>query len=194
MNRSIAPVGSLAMLIVLVVAACVPPPVKVGQRALEDRSTSDIVTDNEIVLDVNELMVKYETVAVSTEIYEQRLLVYGLLNDAAAVESFRADAGKIEGVKALYWHVTYMSAADQEAKKDEMLGIAGATEAKATVEANWLEADGVSSLNFRAGIDPLATAYILGRAKSAAEKEKALAEAGNVPEIKRVVDYVEVRP
>ena len=75
-----------------------------------------------------------------------------------------------------------------------MLGIAGATEAKATVEANWLEADGVSSLNFRAGIDPLATAYVLGRAKSAAEEQKALAEAGNVPEIKRVVDYVEVRP
>ena len=118
MNRSIAPVGSLALLFGLVVAACVPPPVKVGQRALEDRSTGDIVTDNEIVFDVNKLMANYETVAVSTEIYEQRLLVYGLLDDAAAVESFRGDVGKIEGVKALYWHVTSMSAADQEAKKD----------------------------------------------------------------------------
>jgi len=161
---------------------------------LEARGTSDIVKDNEIVVDVNKLMATYETVAVSTEIYEQRLLVYGLLDDAAKVESFRGDVSKLEGVKALYWHVTYMSAADQDAKSDDILGLAGAAGAQANVEAKWLVADGVNSLNFRAGIDPLATAYILGRAKSAAEQQKALAEVGKVAEIKRVVDYVEVRP
>ncbi len=97
-------------------------------------------------------------------------------------------------MKALYWHVAHMSAADREAGKDELLGIAGSTEAKTTVEANWLEAEDVGNLNFRMGIDPLATAYVLGRAKSAAEKQKALAEVSKVPAIKRVVDYVELRP
>jgi hyperosmotically inducible protein len=187
--------GGLALVLVLVVGACASSPViKIAQRALEDRGTSDTVKDNEIVVDVNELMATYETVAVATEIYEQRLLVYGLLGDAAKIESFRGDVGKIEGVKALYWHVTYMSEADQEAKADEILGFAGSTEAQAKVEANWLSADGVSSLNIRAGIDPLATAYILGRAKSASEKQTALAEVGKVSAILRVVDYVEVRP
>jgi hyperosmotically inducible protein len=187
--------SGLALVLVLVVGACASSPViKIAQRALEDRGTSDIVKDNEIVVDVNELMATYETVAVATEIYEQRLLVYGLLDDAAKIESFRGDVGRIEGVKALYWHVTYMSEVDQEAKADEILGLAGSTEAQAKVEANWLSADGVSSLNIRAGIDPLATAYILGRAKSAAEKQTALAEVGKVPAILRVVDYVEVRP
>jgi hypothetical protein len=187
--------GGLALALVLVVAACAPPSVKIAQRALEDRGTSDLVKDNEIVVDVTRLMATYETVAVSTEIYEQRLLVYGLLDDAAKVESFRGDVGKIRGVKALYWHVAYMSAADQEAKKNQILGLAGAAEAQAKVEANWREAEDVGSLNFSAGIDPLATAYILGRARSAAEaeKQKALDEAAKVPAIKRVVDYVEVR-
>ena len=71
----VAGIGGLAIALMLMVAACAPPPVKIAQRALEDRSTSDIVKDNEIVVDVNRLMAKYETVAVSTEIYEQRLLV-----------------------------------------------------------------------------------------------------------------------
>ena len=189
-------IGGFALALALVVAACASPPplVKIAQQALEDRGTSDIVKDNEIEVDVNKLMATYETVAVSTEIYEQRLLVYGLLDDADKVESFRGDVGQIAGVKTLYWHVAYMSAADQAAKKDEILGFASATEAQADVVANWLLADGVGSLDFRAGIDPLATAYILGRAKSAPEKQKVLAEVGKVPAIKRVVDYVEVRP
>jgi hypothetical protein len=89
--------GGLALALVLVVAACAPPSVKIAQRALEDRGTSDLVKDNEIVVDVTRLMATYETVAVSTEIYEQRLLVYGLLDDAAKVESFRGDVGPIGG-------------------------------------------------------------------------------------------------
>jgi hyperosmotically inducible protein len=195
MARTVVPgLSGLALVLLLVVGACASPPVKIAQRALEARGTSDIVKDNGIVVDVNKLMATYETVAVSTEIYEQRLLVYGLLDDAAKVENFRGDVAKLEGVKALYWHVTYMSEAYQDAKSDEILGLAGAVEVQTNVEAKWLVADGVSSLNFRAGIDPLATAYILGRAKSEAEKQKALAEVAKVAEIKHVVDYVEVRP
>ena len=188
--------GGFVLALLLVAGACAPSPplVKIAQQALEDRGTSDIVKDNEIVVDVNRLMATYDTVAITTEIYEQRLLVYGLLDDATKIENFRGDVAKIEGVKALYWHVIYMSEADQEAKADEILGFAGSTEAQAKVKANWLEADGVSSLNIRAGIDPLATAYILGRAKSVAEKQMVLAEVGKVPAIMRVVDYVEVRP
>ncbi len=50
---------------------------------MEERSAADITKDNEIVIDVNQLMAKYETISVSTEIYEQRLVVYGLLDDKA---------------------------------------------------------------------------------------------------------------
>ena len=74
-----------------------------------------------------------------------------------------------------------------------LLGFAGATEAQVEIESNWLETEGVSSLNYRAAIDPLGNAYILGRAFTAEEEALVLADARKADGIKNVVDYVEVR-
>jgi len=184
---------SLFALFVLVLSSCTPPPVTLVQRAAETRSSEDIAKDNEIVIDVNKLMAKYETISVSTAIYEQRLVVYGLLDDQSIVDGLRKDLGSVEGIKALYWHVEYMSEEEQEAKKDELLGFAGATEAQVEIESSWLETEGVSSLNYRAAIDPLGNAYILGRAFTAEEEALVLVDARKADGIKNVVDYVEVR-
>jgi len=184
---------SLGALLLVALVSCTPPPVTIVQRAAETRSSGDIAKDNEIVLAINKLMAKYETISVSTAIYEQRLVVYGLLDDQSIVDGLRKDVGGVKGVKTLYWNVRYMSKEDQEAKKDEILGFAGATKAQATIESNWLRTDGVSSLNYRAAIDPLGNAYILGRAFTAEEEALVLADAKKVSGIKNVVDYVEVR-
>ena len=48
-------------------------------RAIEARSASDIAKDNMIVVKVNGYMGKHATIKASTEIYEQRLLITGLL-------------------------------------------------------------------------------------------------------------------
>jgi osmotically-inducible protein OsmY len=167
--------------------------VTIGQRALEDRSTEDIAKDNEIVANVNGLMAKYETVSVSTEIYEQRLVVYGLLNAKATLESFRKDTQAVEGIKQLYWHVLYMSDEEQAAKEGEMLGFSGGLEVKARVEEKWLETEGINSLNYRVAVGPLGEAYVLGRAFTASEQEQALAAVRSVDGVVNVVNYVEVR-
>ena len=70
---------------------------------MEERSAADITKDNEIVIDVNQLMAKYETISVSTEIYEQWLVVYGLLDDKATYDGFRKDTEAVEGIKQLHW-------------------------------------------------------------------------------------------
>lgn len=168
-------------------------PVTVAQRALEDRSVADIKEDNRIVVAVNKLMAKYGTVSVSTEIYEQHLLIYGILETASAYDGFRNDVAKIEGIDRLYWHVEQMSEAEQEAREDEMLGFAQGLKVKAVIEKDWLQAEGVESLNFRVAVDPFATAYVLGRAKSQTELDRALAVVRNTEDVRRVRNYASVR-
>lgn len=191
---SISPRAALAALMLAAAAglsAC--SPVTVAQRALEDRSVADIREDNRIVVGVNKLMAKYETISVSTEIYEQHLLIYGILETESAYNGFRNDVAKIEGIDRLYWHVEQMSEAEQEAREGEMLGFAQGLKVKAVIEKNWLQAEGVESLNFRVAVDPFATAYVLGRAKSQTELDRALAVVRNTEDVRRVRNYAAVR-
>ena len=61
-------------------AACtaVVSPLTIAERVIEDRSFSDIATDNRIVLDANKAMADSGIISVSTAIYEQRLLMTGI--------------------------------------------------------------------------------------------------------------------
>ena len=172
-------------------AAC--SPVTLVQRAVEDRSAEDIAEDNRIVIGVNKLMAKYKTISVSTEIYEQRLLVYGIVDDKAVYDGFRSEIGNIAGIRKLYWQVEHMTEAQQEAEGDRMIGFAEGLKVKAEIEADWLNAEGVESLNFRVAVDPLGAAYVLGRAKSATERDRAVAVVRNTPRVRSVADYVIVR-
>jgi len=168
-------------------AAC--SPVAVVQRAIEDRSAADIAEDNRIVVEVNRLMAKYQTISVSTEIYEQNLLVYGIMESAEGFQGLEQETRAISGVRNLYFHVQNLTPAQQAVRDDEIIGFAKGVEIKARVEAAWLDAEGVESLNFRVGVDPFATAYVLGRAATAAEQQRAVAVVRNTESVRRVRDY-----
>lgn len=189
LSRRCAVVATLSA--VLLAAAC--SPVTLVQRAVEDRSMEDIADDNKIVVAVNKLMAKYETISVSTEVYEQHLLVYGIMDEKAMFDGFNAEVAKIAGVKKLYNRVVHMTEAEQEARDDNMLGFAEGLKVKAKIEIDWLDTPGLQSLNFRIAVDPMGIAYVLGRAKSAAERDRALAVAGNAEGVKRVRDYTFIR-
>ncbi|MEQ8442761.1 MAG: BON domain-containing protein [Alphaproteobacteria bacterium] len=190
--RSVSPfdrrqIMTLALGGTAILAGC--SPVSVVQRAIEDRSVEDIAEDNRIVVQVNRLMAKYETISVSTEIYEQRLLVYGIMEDATSFQGFEAETRNIAGVRNLYFHVQNLTPAQQAARDDEIIGFAQGLRIKAGIEAAWLDAPGVESLNFRVGVDPFATAYVLGRAATAAEQDRAVAVVRNTERVRRVVNY-----
>jgi osmotically-inducible protein OsmY len=53
---------------------------------------------------------------------------------------------------------------------------------------------GVADVNYRTAADSLGTVYLLGRARSQEEADKALARVRDGDGVKKVVDYVEVRP
>ena len=178
----------------IAVASCLGPPITLIERAIEARGTGDIIEDNRIVIDVNGIMADLRSAAASTEIYEQRLLITGLFDDKATYDRFRKEVRAVEGVKKLYWHAAYMSEAEQERRKDRMLDWTDALALDAKVGAQLIATKGIASPNFRVAVDAFGTVYLIGRAKSRGELNKALAVARGTEGAKRVVNYVEVRP
>lgn len=163
-------------------------------RAIEARGTSDIVKDNQIVIDVNAIMADLGTIKASTEIYEQRLLITGLFDDKKLYDRFYADAKKVKKVKHLYWHVRYMSKQDQKKNEKKMIDWADALVLDTKVGLNLVASRGVADVNFRVAADALSTIYLIGRARSHEELKKALKEARGTKGVKKVINYVEVRP
>ena len=54
--------------------------------------------------------------------------------------------------------------------------------------------DGLTKCFQIAPLDPFALVYLLGRARSQGELDLALATARNTEKVRKVVNYVEVRP
>jgi osmotically-inducible protein OsmY len=161
-------------------------------RAIEARSTEDIAKDNAIVIKVNAIMAKNTTIKASTEIYEQRLLITGIFDDKPTYDTFEQQVRAVEGVKKLYWHVHYMS--DDEQKKAHLLDWGDVTVMGTKAQARLVGTAGVADVNYRTAADSTGTIYIIGRARSQEEHDKALARVKDGDGVKKVVDYVVVRP
>ena len=163
-------------------------------RAIEARKAKDIVEDNRIVIDVNKVMADLGTLKASTEIYEQRLLITGIFDDKALYDKFRAGVDKVKGVKKLYWHAIYMPKAEQERRKKEMLDWADVLVLETKVRVNLIGTKGVADVNYKTVGDSFGTVYMLGRARSQGEMNKALSVIRETKGVKKVVNYGYVKP
>jgi hyperosmotically inducible protein len=163
-------------------------------RAIEARSTSDIITDNEIVIEINAIMAELGTIKASTEIYEQRLLMTGLFDDAELYEEFRERVMEVEGIKELYWHVEYMSKEDQEANEAEMLDWVDAIELDARIGIHLFETAGIADVNLRVAVDSFASVYLIGRARSQEEMLKAVEVTSATEGVGVVINYIDMNP
>ena len=163
-------------------------------RAIEARSTSDIITDNEIVIEINAIMAELGTIKASTEIYEQRLLMTGLFDDAELYEEFRERVMEVEGIKELYWHVEYMSEEDQEANEAETLDWVDAIELDARIGIHLFETAGIADVNLRVAVDSFASVYLIGRARSQEEMLKAVEVTSATEGVGVVINYIDMNP
>lgn len=161
-------------------------------RAIEARSASDIAKDNLIVSKVNGYMAKHGTIAASTEIYEQRLLITGLFDDKAVYDQFQKEVRSIDGVKKLYWHATYL--AKDDPKRNGLPSWADSTEMGVKAQARLVGTKGVADVNFRTTTDSFGNLYVIGRARSQEEAKKAISRLKEGEGIKKVVNYIDVRP
>jgi hyperosmotically inducible protein len=186
---------AIAAALVGALAACTAAvsPVTLVERAVEARSASDIARDNAIVIEANKAMADISSISASTEIYEGRLLVTGILESPADYQSFRGDIDAIGDVKRLYWHVVQMSEADQDADAN-VISWTDALELDAKVGISLIETAGVADVNYRVAVDSFSTVYLLGRARSHGELDSALAAVSGTSGVGKVVNYVEVRP
>ena len=165
-------------------------------RAIEARSSSNIARDNAIVIDANKIMAELGTIKASTKIYEQRLLVTGLFAEARTYRKFETGVRKIEGVKNLYWHVTYMTdAAKGDAiKAGRMMDWKDVLAFETKAGARLIGTAGGADVNFRVTGDPFGNLYLLGRARSGEELKKAIAKLEEGDGVKKVYNYAIVRP
>lgn len=165
-------------------------------RAIEARSAKDILEDNRIVAKVNQIMVDVGTIKASTEIYEQRLLITGLFNDRKDFERFRDAVKKVEGVKKLYWHVDYMAEEEEERRKKagELLSWDDALGLDVNVGLALVGTRGVADVNFRVAVDAFSNVYLLGRARSQPELDKAVKVVRETEGVKKLYNYAVVRP
>ena len=200
------PLPLLALIPVLALSA--PPPAHAQvfdlltapktlfDRAIEARSTSDIREDNRIVADVNAIMVDLGTIKASTEIYEQRLLITGMFNDKKLYDKFYAGVKKITGVKKLYWHVTYMPEKEMERRenKKELLKWVDVLALDISVGLNLVGTRGVADVNFKVAADAYSNVYLMGRARSRPEMNKAIKVARQTEGVKKLYNYAIVRP
>lgn len=168
-------------------------PKKMIDAAIEARSAEDIAKDNEIVLDVNGVMADLGTIKATTTIYEQRLLITGLFDDEALHDEFKKGVEAVEGVKKLYWHAAYISEEEQE-ERDDLLSWDEVLAENTKAEGRLIGTAGVADVNFRVTVDVFGTVFLLGRARSEGELDKALAKARDGEGIKKAVNYAVVRP
>ena len=161
-------------------------------RAIEARSAGDIAKDNEIVLKVNGVMADIGTAKASTEIYEQRLLITGLFDNKTVYDKFEKGVRNVRGVKQLLWHVTYMTKADQA--KNKLMDWPDVVAMETKARGRLIGTAGVADGNFRVTGDASGTLYVIGRARSAEEQDRAIKRLWDGENVKNVVNYIQVRP
>jgi osmotically-inducible protein OsmY len=89
-----------------------------------------------------------------------------------------------------------MPKAEQEKreKAGKMKGWAATLGLSTKAEAQLATTGGISHTNYRTPVDPMGTLYLLGRALSKGERDKAIRTMNAMEGINRVVDFVVVRP
>jgi osmotically-inducible protein OsmY len=165
-------------------------------RAIEARSSSDLARDNAIVIDVNKVMAELGTIKAATQIYEQRLLVTGLFAEGETYRKFEKGVRTVEGVKKLYWHVTYMTdeAKDEAIAAGRMMDWKDVLAFETKANARLIGTAGIADANFRVTGDPFGNLYLMGRARSREELKKAIAKLEEGDDVKKVYNYALVRP
>jgi len=194
------------LVVVFLIAAAMPVraqssdaltvPKTLVERATDARSAADIKRDDAIVRAVDKAMADAGTIEASAETYEQRLVVTGLFDDKDAYDRFEKAVRAIRGVKRLYWQVADLPKSEQAARRTAgtLIDWADVLTMETRAEGRLIGAAGISDVNFRIAGDVFGTLYVLGRARSKDEADKAIAGAKNGAGVRKVVSYIDVRP
>lgn len=197
----------LALLVSIAVfgAGCTTVVMEAGKKAWEDRSTEDQVKDTKIATGILDRLSEKDKgllLDLNVDVWEQRVMLTGTLDNANSVKEVVSLAKSDERIKKLYNEIQVVSAEEknkrrEEAKKEEEKeGGAGQTVndiwVNTKIKAQLLTGKNVTSVNYR-WRSVLNNVYVIGRAKDQAEKDKVLQLIGWTKGVKSVKDFIEVK-
>jgi osmotically-inducible protein OsmY len=186
------------------VAGCTTIVTSAAQKAWEDRSTEDQVTDAKITTGIIDGMTDIDKgllLDVAVDVWEQRVMLTGTLDSTKARNAVDALAKGDNRVKALYNEIQVVTTAEVEArreqakKKDEEEegGAVNDFWLETKIKAQLLTSGGVNSVNYF-WRSVRGTVYIVGRSGTTAERDKVLATIRGTEGVKGVKSFIQIIP
>lgn len=190
------------------VGGCTTIVTEVAQKAWEDRSTDDQVIDTKIGAGILNRLADRDKgllLDVSTDVWEQRVLLTGTLDNAREKRAVEALVRKDARIKRFHSHIRIVSKKARKArrtqaeKKDsgEKKGGFGQTVndfwIETKIKAQLLVAKNVTSVNYR-WRSVLNHLYVIGRSGSGDERKKVLRIIRETEGVVSVRHYIQIKP
>lgn len=163
------------------------------EAAVEDRSSGDIAKDLEIKAKITADVIDKlgsDAVSISVDVYEQDVMLTGIVEEAAVKTKATSLTGQIADVKTVYNDIRVVKAVDKD--KGAVEGFVDDTVIESKINALLLDARGVNVTNFR-WRSVHGYVYLFGRALSRSEMAKAIDVISAIKGVRSVTNRVKVR-
>ncbi len=191
----------------LISSGCFRVMVETGKKVLEDRTTDDQVTDTKIDAEILSGLSDKDKgllLDVSTDVWEQRVLLTGTLDDPAVRKEVVQMAKSDTRVKEVYDEIQLVTPEEKERRRKEAEehdkkdteGMGQSVDdfwIATKIEAQLIGEDGVTSVNYR-WRSVRNQIYLIGRAGSQAELNKVLEIIRNTEGVSSVKHFVQIKP
>lgn len=187
-----------------VFSGCASVVTSAAQKAWESRSTEDQVTDSKIhtgILDRLKNKDKGLLLDVNVDVWEQRVMLTGTLDDAGVRSEVESLAKQDSRIKILHNHIQVVTTAEKEARRkqkeegdDEKSGAGQAVNdfwIETKIKAQLLTQSNVTSVNYfyRSVLNHI---YVIGEAANAPEKSMVLSIIRATEGVKSVQEHIAV--
>jgi hyperosmotically inducible protein len=163
------------------------------EAAVEDRSTDDIAKDTKIKAKIIAAITDKmgtDMISFSTDVYEQDVMLTGLVEDGKLKSKAESIAKTVEGIKKIYNEVLVIP---KDKQKGFVEGFVDDTVIENKINALLLDAKVVNVTNFRwRSIG--GHVFLFGRALSKVELAKAIRVVKGIDKVTAVTSHVKVKP
>ncbi len=192
------------ILMITLISGCASVVTSAAQKAWENRSTEDQVTDAKIhtgILDRIKNKDKGLLLDVSADVWEQRVMLTGTLDDSGLRSMVESLAKEDSRIKVLHNEIQIVTKAEKEARRKQKEE--GGSEKSGTGQAVndfWIETkikaqlltnSDVGSVNYfyRSVLNKV---YVIGKAATSVEESLVLSIIKQTEGVKSVTEYIEV--
>jgi osmotically-inducible protein OsmY len=194
----------VGIFITMSLSGCASVVTSAAQKAWESRSTEDQVTDSKIHTEIlNKLKNKDKGLLldVNVDVWEQRVLLTGTLDDAGVRSEIESLAKQDSRIKILHNQVQVVTAAEKEARRkqkeegsDEKSGVGQTVNdfwIETKIKAQLLTESNVGSVNYfyRSVLNKVS---VIGKAANSIEKSLVLSIIRDTEGVKSVTEFIEV--